>query len=244
MKSLKKIGIGLLAAFTCMISVSQTALASGTDSYVTGDDSYRQPVPESYVVVRTINNIGGYEDDTQTFREPQDLFVDKQDNIYIVDTLNKRVVKMNSNFETVGVFYGPDKPFNSPQGIFVDDDGDFLPFSCLHDRHCYEAALGKNNIGAQLLQKLFGLQESLRDAKRIREIFEIEVSAQLSRGDPVIGDAEFFNQFFFDSVIGTDVLNIVVELPQARDQCNIWSDMTGCSAAAENDSLHTLLRIE
>ncbi len=124
MKSLKKIGIGLLAAFTCMISVSQTALASGTDSYVTGDDSYRQPVPESYVVVRTINNIGGYEDDTQTFREPQDLFVDKQDNIYIVDTLNKRVVKMNSNFETVGVFYGPDKPFNSPQGIFVDDDGD------------------------------------------------------------------------------------------------------------------------
>lgn len=124
MKSLKKIGVGLLAGITCMLSVSQTALAAGSDNYVTGNNSYRQPVPQCYNVVKTINNIGDYEDNQQYFRNPQDLFVDNKDNIYVVDTQNRRVVKMNSNYETVGIFYGPDKPFNKPQGIFVDDDGD------------------------------------------------------------------------------------------------------------------------
>lgn len=135
MKSLKKIGVGLLAGITCMLSVSQTAMASGTDSYVTGDDSSRQPVPQCYNVVKTINNIGGYEDSNQYFKNPLDLFVDNQDNIYIIDSDNKRVVKMNSNYETVGVFYGPDKAFNSPSGIFVDDDGDM-----------YVADTGNNRI--------------------------------------------------------------------------------------------------
>lgn len=124
MKSLKKIGVGLLAGITCMLTVSQTVLAAGTDNYVTGNDSYRQPVPQSYNVVKTINNIGDYEDQQRYFMNPQDLFVDKNDNIYIVDTGNKRIVKMNSNYETTGIFYGPDKAFKQPQGIFVDDDGD------------------------------------------------------------------------------------------------------------------------
>ncbi len=124
MKSLKRIGIGLLAGLTCMFSVSQTALAAGSDNYVTGDSNYRQPVPQSYNVVKTINNIGDYEDDKQYFSNPQDLFVDKDDNVYIVDTGNNRIIKMNSKYETVNIFYGPDKAFRNPQGIFVDDDGD------------------------------------------------------------------------------------------------------------------------
>ena len=124
MKSLKKIGVGLLAGVMCMLTVSQTAFAAGTDNYVTGNDSYRQPVPQCYNVVRTINNIGDYEDDKRYFMNPQDLFVDNKDNIYVVDSGNKRIVKMNSNYETVGIFYGPDKAFKQPQGIFVDEDGD------------------------------------------------------------------------------------------------------------------------
>ena len=124
MKSLKKLGVSLLAGLMCLITVSQTALAAGTESYVTGDDSYRQPVPQSYNVIKTINNIGDYEDKKIYFKNPQDIFVDDNDNIYIVDTDNHRVVKMNSNYETVSIFYGPDKAFKKPQGIFVDEDGD------------------------------------------------------------------------------------------------------------------------
>lgn len=124
MKSLKKLGVSLLTGLMCLITVSQTALASGTESYVTGDDSYRQPVPQSYNVIKTINNIGDYEDKKTYFKNPQDIFVDDNDNIYIVDTDNNRVVKLNSNYETVNIFYGPDKAFKKPQGIFVDEDGD------------------------------------------------------------------------------------------------------------------------
>ena len=124
MKSLKKLGVSLLAGLMCLITVSQTALASGTESYVTGDDSYRQPVPQSYNVIKTINNIGEYEDKKVYFKNPQDVFVDDNDDIYIVDTDNHRVVKLNSNYETIKIFYGPDKAFKKPQGIFVDEDGD------------------------------------------------------------------------------------------------------------------------
>lgn len=125
MKSLKRIGIGLLAGLTCMLSVSQTAVAAGSDNYVTGDNNYRQPVPKSYNVVKTINNIGGYEDNKKYFNNPRDLFVDHNDNIYIVDTGNARIIKMNSRFETLNIFYGPDgQAFKNPQGIFVDEDGD------------------------------------------------------------------------------------------------------------------------
>ncbi len=124
MKSLKKLGVSLLAGLLMVITVTQTAFAAGTDNYVTGDDSYRQPVPQSYNVVNTINNIGDYDDKKTYFKDPQDLFVDHNDNIYIVDTNNNRVVKMNSDFETTNIFYGPDKAFNKPSGIFVDEDGD------------------------------------------------------------------------------------------------------------------------
>ena len=124
MKSLKRIGIGLLAGLTCMLSVSQTVVAATGDNYVTGDNNYRQPVPQSYNVVKTINNIGSYEDDNPYFKSPQDLFIDDKDYIYIVDSDNSRIVKINDKYETVNVIYGPDKPFKKPQGIFVDEDGD------------------------------------------------------------------------------------------------------------------------
>lgn len=124
MKKLKKISALLLAAVIMISSNCQAVYAAESTSYVTGDDNYRQPVPECYVVSDVINNIGSFEDKKTDFKKPQDLFIDDNDNIYVVDSGNHRVVKMNSDYETVAIFYGPDKPFKSPQGIFVDADGD------------------------------------------------------------------------------------------------------------------------
>lgn len=124
MKLFARIGAGLLACLLLALSIPMCANAEADYNYVTGNNNYRQPVPRAYNVIETINNIGGYDDAKQYFSGPQDLFIDHYDNIYIVDTQNNRVVKMNKNYETVGVFYGPDKDFNSPEGIFVDDDGD------------------------------------------------------------------------------------------------------------------------
>ncbi|MCD7751343.1 MAG: SMP-30/gluconolactonase/LRE family protein [Lachnospiraceae bacterium] len=123
-KASKLITVFVLAV-AILLSVPVTVSAGGTDSYVTGDDNYRLPVPESYIVTSTINNIGDYEDDTIYFKNPLDLFVDDNDYVYVVDSGNNRIVKMNSDYETVNIFYGEDcGGFKAPEGIFVDSDGD------------------------------------------------------------------------------------------------------------------------
>lgn len=124
MKKGKKIVILLLAALLMFPSAPFTAKAAQTASYVTGNDNYRQPVPECYVVTDTINNLRNFEIKNTTFKKPLDLFIDKNDYIYVVDSGNKRIVKMNPDFDTVAVFTGPGKGFNNAEGIFVDDDGD------------------------------------------------------------------------------------------------------------------------
>ena len=169
MKSLKKIGVGLLAGITCMLTVSQTVLAAGTDNYVTGNDSYRQPVPQCYNVVKTVNNIGDFEDSKRYFSNPQDIFIDKNDNIYIVDTGNRRIVKMNSNYETVGIYYGPDKAFKAPQGIFVDDDGDMYVADTENNRIVHMDPDGK-------LVEEFGNPESELNTGEIFEPSKLIVS--------------------------------------------------------------------
>jgi len=79
------------------------------------------PVPRSYIPSKFFSNLG---DEVGSFREPDQIFIDDKDRIYIVDTGNDRVVKMNTLGTVMGVYYGPeDKPFKSPRGIFVDDDG-------------------------------------------------------------------------------------------------------------------------
>ncbi|MCR5329947.1 MAG: SMP-30/gluconolactonase/LRE family protein [Lachnospiraceae bacterium] len=125
MKRISRISALMLAfLMTVMLICPVRADAAQSESYVTGDDNYRQPVPECYVVTDIINNLRGFEDKNGTFRKPQDLFIDDNDFIYVVDTGNKRIVKMNPDFETVATFKGPGKAFANPQGIFVDDDGD------------------------------------------------------------------------------------------------------------------------
>lgn len=105
--------------------------SAGTDyDYVTGNSSWRLPIPKCYEVKKVVNNLTPLEGVKQTvFKNPQDIFIDDYDNIYIVDTGLNRVVKMNSSFETVAVYTNDGNPekatnFKAPQGVFVDADGD------------------------------------------------------------------------------------------------------------------------
>lgn len=122
---IKRITIMALACVFLVQSVAVRILAADDMDYVTGNSSYRLPVPKAYRVTGSISNTGSFETDNQFFKDPQDIFIDKQDNVYIVDTGNSRIVKLNSRLETEQIFYGPeDKPFQVPEGVFVDDDGD------------------------------------------------------------------------------------------------------------------------
>ena len=123
MKNVKKFIFILLAAVTLIGSVSD-AFAMDMH-FVTGLNQWRVPIPRAYNVSAQIGNIGDFPGSSnQHFRNPSDIFVDSNDYIYIVDTGNNRIVKMNPDLETVGVFTGPsNRRFSAPQGVFVDSEG-------------------------------------------------------------------------------------------------------------------------
>ena len=54
----------------------------------------------------------------------------------------------------------------------------------------------------------------------------------------MVGDSKRLNEFFFDPLVRTYVLDIVTQFPQSGNQCNIGGDMPGSSAAGEYDSFH------
>jgi tetratricopeptide (TPR) repeat protein len=64
----------------------------------------------------------------QTIRSPlsnpQDLYVDSRDHLYIADTGNNRIVHLDSAGELIRILDVPDSPLNGPQGVFVAENGD------------------------------------------------------------------------------------------------------------------------
>ncbi len=80
------------------------------------------PIPKAYNVVRVIRylgTIGG-------FKEPQDLFIDGDDVLYVADTGNDRILKLSPEGDVLGVFGGDQLGLREPQGVYVDEFGDLL----------------------------------------------------------------------------------------------------------------------
>lgn len=79
---------------------------------------------EPYACV-PLKQFGGSSIKTKDFNNPNDIFVDKNKNIYIVDTNNNRIVILDSayHFKTEIISFdnnGKQDFFNKPMGIFVD----------------------------------------------------------------------------------------------------------------------------
>lgn len=140
----KRIIVSILILLFLVMGTADAARAADDMDYVTGNTSYRLPVPKAYVVQESINNLGEYGEEKIYFKDPQDLFIDKSDNLYIVDTGNSRIIRMNQELITTGVFYGPeDQPFSAPEGIFVDEDGDMYVADTGNSRIVHMDAAGR-----------------------------------------------------------------------------------------------------
>ena len=108
--------------------VANAELAETNDYYLavySNKSSKKVPIPKSYVSALTISSI---DDAVPKFNAPTDLFIDKQDNIYVVDTGNNRIVKTDREGRLINVFTstvgGSKDTFNAPEGIYVDGDQD------------------------------------------------------------------------------------------------------------------------
>lgn len=56
--------------------------------------------------------------------QPQDLFIDENDHIFIADTGNNRIVHLDEAGELIRIITVPDSPLSQPTGLFIDDNGD------------------------------------------------------------------------------------------------------------------------
>jgi len=93
----------------------------------TGNHAIRQ-IFEGKVTTIAGGNIAGYKDDTSTkasFLTPSDLVIDKQGNIFVADTLNNviRKIDKNANVTTYAGKKNDNSVFNEPVGLVFDKDG-------------------------------------------------------------------------------------------------------------------------
>ncbi len=99
--------------------------ASADDYYLTDDELGGHYMPETYEVDEVVLTI---DNQTKTLESPQDIFVDSNDNVYIADTGNNRVIMLDSEMKYVKTYpnnkSGKKGRLSSPNGVFVDDDGD------------------------------------------------------------------------------------------------------------------------
>ena len=77
-------------------------------------------------VTYTVQQVYAVVDDetSPVFNYPDDIFIDRNDEIYVADTGNDRIVRLGQDGSTKAVYTGAsDSRFSGPRGVFVDDDG-------------------------------------------------------------------------------------------------------------------------
>lgn len=134
-----------IAMATVTFSLCSVPALADSKNFVINTDGNALPIPETYTVTKVIKSLDTDEynkklaaeaadGETATtiangFNQPQDIFLDCKDNIYVADTENNRVVKMDNNgkvlLEITTAFEddnGEPKALNKPKGVYVEDN--------------------------------------------------------------------------------------------------------------------------
>lgn len=116
-----------LAMATVAFSICSAPAYADTKNFVIDTEGSALPIPETYKVTKVIKSLdtGEVNNSKTDFNQPQDIFVDKYDNIYVADTGNNRVVKIDKNGKVLlEITEAFGKALNGPKGVFVDDGED------------------------------------------------------------------------------------------------------------------------
>jgi hypothetical protein len=100
----------------------------------------RLPIPDLYTVSKVAYSFG----EAGLLKNPQDLFIDKNDNIYVADTGNNRIIKLNPDMTLDRVYdASTSTDLKAPEGIYVDADGDLYIADTGNKRVVHLSAEGK-----------------------------------------------------------------------------------------------------
>ena len=119
--SIRIIGLllGLLLLAACPLSVG--AINSGAEhSYMVEDDYDQSIIPKTYQFDYVIDGLF----DGVKLSTPQDLFISGKGELFIADTGNNRILRMDALGQLLATYtVAGDKAFSSPKGVFVDKNG-------------------------------------------------------------------------------------------------------------------------
>lgn len=113
-----------LLFFISIFTLCFSSIAKAEEEHYILEKERRIPIPFTYRPVKVIEYFG---EKGEFLNCAEDLFIDKQNYMYIADTLNNRILKLTLDGTTLDVFTGPtEKPLKNPKGIYVDDNGDMF----------------------------------------------------------------------------------------------------------------------
>lgn len=127
---MKKLCICLSLLLAGVLLFPARVSALGLMDYVVGTDSQQVLIPQTHRVTGMIRDLGP---DGGKLSQPSDLFIDSEDNIYIADTDNNRIVKLDSAGNYVRSFTCGDT-LSAPGGVFVSGNGDLYIADTAHER--------------------------------------------------------------------------------------------------------------
>ncbi len=131
-KTIKK--LLLLGLSVCTFSLSPLMAFADTTCFIADNDGQFIATPVTYDATKTIKCLGESEFFTsgnasqQFFKNAEDLFIDHNDNLFIADTGNNRVIKLSKEGEVLLVITaaadndGNLKDLNQPKGVYVHSD--------------------------------------------------------------------------------------------------------------------------
>jgi hypothetical protein len=121
----RKMAVCLLITVLLTVFLANVSYAQPYRSYTYNYWGDPVPAPLPYLPSKVVD---GEEVGAGGFNDPMDLFVSKDNLLYIADTGNNRIVAVNEKWEAVKIIDGflnngePDA-FNNPRGVFVADNG-------------------------------------------------------------------------------------------------------------------------
>jgi len=118
---MKKVISSALMIAVLFVSAGGEVQAKGNGVSLVADVEGRfDSIPTVYDVEAAYKNLGDY----GTLNHAEDLFVDKNDQLYVVDTGNNRILKMSPEGEVLGEYTeGYGLAFKGPKGVYVHTDG-------------------------------------------------------------------------------------------------------------------------
>lgn len=124
-----------VALSAVVFSLCSIPAFADSKNFVINTDGNALPIPETYTVTKVIKSLDTEEyskkaatQDGETtisnsFKQPQDIFIDCKDNIYVADTDNNRIVKLDGTGKVLlEITEGFDKSLNKPKGVYVEDN--------------------------------------------------------------------------------------------------------------------------